>query len=113
MERARRFYGNVLGLEDGYRPPFKGPPGAWPYNLEGRPVVHINAGRGGGNALNMAVDHIAFRASDLDATLNRLRESGVDYDLTTVPELGGAQVFFRDPDGIQIELSFEPSASND
>lgn len=113
LERARRFYSEILGLENGYRPPFQGPPGAWLYNPEGRPVVHLYSGRDGSAELNMAVDHIAFRASGLEDTLKRLKENGVEYDMATVPELGATQVFFRDPDGIQIELNFESPASND
>ena len=43
LTRARKFYAEILGLKDGYRPPFSRP-GAWMY-LEDQPIVHISTAR--------------------------------------------------------------------
>ena len=39
LNRSVRFYSEILGLENGARPPFR-TPGAWLY-CDGRPVVHL------------------------------------------------------------------------
>ena len=104
---ARRFYVEMLGLTEGERPPFA-VPGAWLY-CGGAPVVHLVAGGEGNGGPTGAVDHLALHASNLAATVARLRQFGVDYDLRTVPGLGLRQVFVRDPDGVKIELNFAAS----
>ena len=107
LERSRWFYVEVLGLEDGYRPPFDGPPGAWLYGQD-RPVVHLYAGREPSGSSSNALDHIAFRVNEINSVLERLERHEIAYDTATVPDLGATQVFFRDPDGIQVELNLEP-----
>lgn len=104
LERSRRFYIEILGLEDGYRPPFDGPPGAWLYEND-VPVVHLYAGRDGNSPNHPPLDHIAFVSDDLPAVKRRLDAKGIEYGTATVPELGAEQVFFEDPDGIRLEIS--------
>ena len=58
LERSRRFYQDILGLTAGYRPPFEGPPGAWLYGPNERPVVHLYAGRQSVATDVGAMDHI-------------------------------------------------------
>ena len=111
LAQARWFYREILGLTEGYRPPFEGPAGAWLYGPDGRPVVHLYAGRTSANSLDGAVDHIAFRVTEIDAIMLRLEQHNIAYDTATVPELNGKQVFFRDPDGIQVELNFDPGVT--
>ena len=82
LDRARRFYADVLGLRDGERPPF-GRPGAWMY-LGEHPILHISTA--------------ATRA-----TLDRL---GIRNQSFAVPDRNQVQVFLRDPDGAEIELIF-------
>ena len=77
LAASRHFYGEVLGLVDGERPPFD-VPGAWLYQGD-RPIVHLvgrEAGDQGGST--GPFDHLAFRASDLAGTVARL-------DRTTSP----------------------------
>jgi len=107
LERASLFYQRILGLKDGYRPPFDGPPGSWLYSTQGHPVVHLYAGREEADDLSSAVDHIAFQVHDLEEILGRLQDNNVSFEKVTVPELGTTQIFFSDPDGIQIELNFD------
>ena len=71
LEATRDFYVDVLGLEDGYRPPFPFS-GHWIY-LGDRAVVHVAENRGYLDARNQvrdgsadsatgSIDHIAFEA---------------------------------------------------
>ena len=99
------FYVDLLGLRDGDRPSFD-TPGAWLYSGD-RPIVHLVAGRGGGEASTGAVDHIALRAEGLAAVIARLTAAGIAYDIATVPGRGLKQIFLHDPDGVRIELTFE------
>lgn len=61
-----------------------------------------NSGRGDG-----VVDHIAFNVSDMDKTIERLKENGVVM-LFEEPKIimGGAKkiMFFLGPDGERLEL---------
>ena len=56
--------------------------------------------------LGTGYNHIAVSASDLDATLDRLREQGIEAEKPpyTVSENGPRLCFVRDPDGYRIEL---------
>ena len=56
--------------------------------------------------LGTGYNHIAITATDLDATLGRLAEQGIDPEKPpyTVSEHGPRICFVRDPDGYRIEL---------
>ena len=103
---TRDFYVDVLGLAEGPRPPFDFP-GHWLY-CEGHPVVHLVGGERASavNSGSAAVDHIAFTATDIDATRAHLRACAIDFEEREVPGLGQIQLFLRDPNGIRIELNF-------
>ena len=106
MEATRDFYRDVIGLEVGARPAFPFP-GYWLY-LGGVPIVHLvkaedGEPKGAGTA---ALDHIAFRGIDIDATRTTLRSHALDFRETAVPGGRLQQIFVRDPDGILIELNF-------
>lgn len=105
LEVSRRFYADILDLKDGYRPPFDGPPGAWLYDDRERPVVHLYAGREGGETQHPALDHIAFVVNDLVGVKKRLIDRGIDFDTAIVPEMDAEQVFLSDPDGIGLEFT--------
>ena len=107
LDRAILFYQRILGLKEGYRPPFEGPPGMWLYSSHGRPVVHLYAGREEVDDLSSAVDHIAFQVHDLEEILGRLKDNNVSFEKVTVPGLGTTQISFTDPDGIQIEINLD------
>ena len=105
----RDFYCRVVGLEPGPRPPFRSA-GFWLY-ADGEPVLHLTEAPETEflppvGERRSAADHIAFRASDLQATLTRLRESGIPWTIDTVPNLHEIQVFFQDPSGVGVELNF-------
>ncbi len=117
LEATRDWYVDVLGLAVGPTPPFPFPV-YWLY-IGDRDVVHIgqaNAsaqqrqylgdptrsdGKGTG-----ALDHIAFRATDLGETLERLRRHKVEFMERQVDDQGLYQLFLHDPNGIKVELNF-------
>ena len=107
------FYSFALGLESGPRPNFA-VGGAWLY-CAGLPLVHI-VERGRGAKVEGALDHVAFSGIGLTGFVERLKSRGVAYELRHFPEGsaydGGWQLFFRDPNGVRIEVDFsskEPS----
>jgi catechol 2,3-dioxygenase-like lactoylglutathione lyase family enzyme len=106
VERTKDFYVRVIGLRVGDRPPFAFH-GYWLY-LGDQPVLHLvqrPEGQphhdGSGN-----VDHIAFRAVDLEGTRAALRAAGVEFREAIVPRDQTVQIFVHDPDGIKVELNF-------
>ena len=56
--------------------------------------------------LGTGYGHIAITADDLDSTLDRLREQGIEPEKPpySVREGGSRLCFVRDPDGYRIEL---------
>lgn len=109
LAELRDFYQDVIGLTVGFRPGFD-VPGFWLY-AGGRAVLHLlemPAGESlpGVSARACALDHIAFRCSDLPAFLKRLDRLQVSYSTKSLPVTGETQLFLRDPAGIRIELNF-------
>ena len=106
LEELRDFYVGVLGLVDGARPDFPFP-GHWLYS-EGRPIVHLAAVLDTRPARETGpLDHIAFSGRRLDETVRRLKEQEIPFDERPVPGFPLHQVFFSDPQGLEIELTFE------
>ena len=105
VERTKDFYVR-LGLRVGARPPFPSR-GYWLY-LGDQPVLHLvqRPGDQPHHAGSGNVDHIAFAASDLEATRRALAADGVPFREAVVPRDGTIQIFVRDPDGVTVELNF-------
>ena len=53
-----------------------------------------------------ALDHVAFHASGLEASLERLKRHGVEYFERRADDQALYQVFCYDPNGIKVELNF-------
>jgi len=106
LEATRRFYGEVLGFREGYRPPLDFP-GIWFY-VGDHALLHVIGGRSRDELKPGVLDHMAFTATDLNATLRRLRALGVRFDLVKQIGSGIWQVFFHDPNNAKIELDFSP-----
>jgi len=109
LEDTIAFYRDILGLEPGPRPPFDFP-GAWLY-CQGRPILHVIAGRTLPQPPGGVLDHMAFTSTGLADTVERLRQKGLKYDLRPLPGSGQWQLFFRDPSGARVEMDFEASES--
>jgi catechol 2,3-dioxygenase-like lactoylglutathione lyase family enzyme len=107
LERARDFYERALGLRVGDRPPFASV-GYWLY-LGDQPVVHL-VQRGPDETREQGsgrLDHVAFRAVDLEGTRRTLQAAGIPFREAVVPRDNAMQIFIHDPDGLKIELNFE------
>ena len=104
LERTRDFYCDMLGLTVGERPPFNFN-GYWLY-LAGSPIVHLVEQSGDEGRATGALDHIAFAASDIDATRTLLTRNGHKIREAGVPGARVRQLFVSDPDGIMVELNF-------
>jgi catechol 2,3-dioxygenase-like lactoylglutathione lyase family enzyme len=106
-ERTTRFYTEVVGLEVGYRPELSFP-GVWLY-AGGQPIIHVVFDKPIATRETGAVDHLALKATgDVSAALARLDAHGVEYTSRKLQRTGVTQVFFRDPDGVGVELNFAP-----
>ena len=109
LEACRRFYCEVLGLEEGFRPSSPtagfGVPGLWLY-VGGQPVIHIIAFEDDVGKGSQTVHHFAFNAHKFDAFKARLDKHGVKYMENNIPEVEFYQLFFLDPQGIRIEVNF-------
>jgi catechol 2,3-dioxygenase-like lactoylglutathione lyase family enzyme len=110
VERSREFYVEVVGLVVGPRPPIASV-GYWLY-LGEVPVIHLvqrsadaTAQSGSG-----AVDHVAFHGVDFDATRARFGVMSIAFREALIPRDGTRQLFVHDPDGVKIELNFDPAA---
>jgi catechol 2,3-dioxygenase-like lactoylglutathione lyase family enzyme len=108
LERAKVFYGNVLGLQEIARPNF-GFPGAW-YALGGGLSLHLSVKDEmplrpvDAQRFDTRDPHFALAVADADDTYARLRASGLSfYDFAETPT-GLRQLFVRDLDGNMIEL---------
>ena len=119
LERTRDFYAEIIGLTVGPRPPFDFQ-GYWLY-LNDQSVVHLvlEAERRDGRppraadeaAETGALDHIAFRGRDLEASRALFREKGIAFRERQVPGKKLHQIL-RDPDGVLIELNFRGDMQN-
>jgi catechol 2,3-dioxygenase-like lactoylglutathione lyase family enzyme len=102
------FYTRVLGLQKGRRPDIPAP-GTWLY-AEGQPIVHLYAvldrPEPATTPATGPLDHIAFRARNLDAIRAHLRAEGIAYTEAPIPGWPIHQVFLHDPKGLKIELTF-------
>ena len=100
------FYGEILGLADGPRPAL-GFPGAWLYAGE-QAVLHVVGGRPRSELKAGVIDHMAFSATGLRATVAMLEARGVKFQCRQQTGTGIWQVFVHDPNGARVELDFAP-----
>ena len=112
MDRARRFYGGVLGLEEIPRPDF-GFDGAW-YRVGAGQEVHLivyPAARTvrGTTAIDGRDGHFAMRVSSYSEALQHLRANGVPCREQPDNPTPWAQIYVTDPDGNVIELNADRS----
>ena len=104
VAKTVRFYGSILGLVPGDRPNLNFP-GAWLY-AQDRAILHIVGGRPSEALRPGVIDHIAFSARGLAATLKNLAAHDVEHVCRRQVGSGVWQVFFFDPNGARVELDF-------
>jgi len=117
LERSKKFYQEVLGLDVAERPDF-GFPGYWlktgdnicvhlasqaPNKIRDQFLLkkHPKGTNGSGS-----VDHIAFLAQDPEGVRNRIQKNKVDMHFRSFPDAKLFQIFLKDPDEVTIELNF-------
>ena len=106
LEKTKAFYIRILGLHEGYRPPM-GSAGAWLYaDNQKHSILHVMAERPMPENAPGVIDHMAFTATNLQSTIDTLKQQRIHYTLNRMKELGVWQLFFHDPDGAKIELDF-------
>jgi len=117
LERSKKFYQQVLGLDLAERPDF-GFPGYWLKTGDGICVhlasqdpnktrdlfllkKHPRGTKGSGS-----VDHIAFLARDPYEVRSRIQKNKVAMHFRSFPDAKLFQIFLKDPDDVTIELNF-------
>jgi catechol 2,3-dioxygenase-like lactoylglutathione lyase family enzyme len=117
LERTRKFYEEVLGMELAERPDF-GFPGYW-LKIGDDICVHLasqdpNDTRDTfllkkhprGTTGSGSVDHIAFLAKDANEVRDRIQKHKVPMHFRSFPDAKLFQIFLKDPDDVTIELNF-------
>ena len=117
LERSKKFYQQVLGLELAERPDF-GFPGYW-LKTGDNICVHLasqNPNKIRDNFLlkkhpkgttgSGSVDHIAFLAQNPEEVRNRIQKNKVEMHFRSFPDAKLFQIFLKDPDDVTIELNF-------
>jgi catechol 2,3-dioxygenase-like lactoylglutathione lyase family enzyme len=117
LEKTKKFYQKVLGLELAERPDF-GFPGYWlktgedicvhlasqaPHKIRDNFLLkkHPRGTKGSGS-----VDHIAFLAKDPEEVRKRIQKNKVAMHFRSFPDAKLFQIFLKDPDDVTIELNF-------
>ncbi|MEZ5668783.1 MAG: VOC family protein [Alphaproteobacteria bacterium] len=105
------FYRDIIGLEDGDRPPFSFG-GAWLW-CGGRAAVHLVEIEQPIDPRDPKIEHFAFRCEGLKQFTERCRDHRVPYYVRVVPLLNIRQVNVFDPDGNKVEMQFADSDDPD
>jgi ureidoacrylate peracid hydrolase len=97
IKRSERFYVDLLGFT--VRPAQPLP--------DGRPFVPFHQGlalTSGGPGSPVQIDHIAFKATDVRAISERLKQVDVKFFRELHDGIYGLTIYIADPDGNMIEL---------
>jgi len=117
LDRSRRFYLDILGLEEIPRPPFPFP-GAW-FQVGSNQQLHLIVHEGGtlrdGKGVGTRDNHMALRVRNYRATVDFLRAKGyredadpLDFQKMILQPRGTAgfpQIYIVDPDRHVIEIN--------
>lgn len=114
LDRAERFYRDLLELETrAAPPPLTHATARWMHDAGGRAVLHLNSldaprmfDRDMAAGPTGALHHVAFRCAGYADVVARIAILGIDHRLNTVPAAGLRQIFISDPDGVLLELNF-------
>ena len=121
IEATCDWYARALGMTRGFTPDFKFPV-QWMY-VGDTDVLHVT--QGGRNVPESrkrylgqqseaehgsgVIDHIAFRATGLKATIGHLGRQQIAFRQRMVSDQGLYQLFLTDPNGVKVELNFANS----
>lgn len=104
LDEMIAWYGDILDLHPGHRPPFS-TPGAWLY-ANGIPCVHLVDVADQPQTVQPRIEHFAFAATGLPEFLAKLDDRGIAYSVDEVPETPLLQVNIADIDGNHIHVDF-------
>lgn len=106
LAATKAFLIEVLGLTEGWRPPFPFP-GAWLYAGD-KDVVHlVEVEEKAADSAGSSLDHFAFDIRDYEEALARVEGTGLKFRATATPGTSVKQIFVRDPNGVTIELNWK------
>jgi glyoxylase I family protein len=110
IDRAKRFYAEVLGLQEVARPDFPFP-GAW-YELPNGTQIHLIVHDGTltmrrSSTIDIKDGHLALRVRSYAEVLAHLQTHGVEVLSLPMNKTQWAQLYIADPDGNIIELNAE------
>ena len=106
-EQTKEFYA-ALGLNPGARPNFQ-VAGLWLYATD-TPILHVIQVKEMPKPVRGGLDHMAFRGDGLLAVLESLDSRQIKYRLTRAPApFLTWQLFCFDPNGIEVEMDFDPT----
>ena len=112
LETIRDFYVNVIGLTESARPNFNFP-GYWLYVGSEAAIFHLavvlpdDSDGISPDKSTGQFDHISLKASDAGSARARLKAAGVPFVERPVPGWRLNQIFFKDPAGLKVELTFD------
>jgi catechol 2,3-dioxygenase-like lactoylglutathione lyase family enzyme len=117
LQQTLRFYKGVLGLREAKRPPF-GNPGAWLMcpQPSGGLIIHVWAGgplwekNGPSPDGTAAIDHVSLTAIGHTGFRQRFAAADLPWREGAIPDTTLFQMFVYDPNGVQIELTFDLDA---
>lgn len=107
LDELCEFYVQVVGLQDGERPPFKAF-GYWLY-AAGQDVLHLTEAaedESRPSHVQGTFDHVAFRGEQRAEFEQRLIQRCIAYTVDHVPSRRQVQLFFKDPAGNGVEINF-------
>ncbi len=105
LDETIAFFEEVLGLENrpADRPDF-GFDGAWLFHGD-QAILHLIGVDAEVPAPAGALDHVAFASDDFDGLVAELTERGLDHRTSGLPGSDVRQIFFREPNGVLIEVT--------
>lgn len=110
LDEMIAWYGSVLGMTNGKRPPFPFP-GAWLYAGD-HAAVHLVGVDQEPRSVEPKIEHFALTANGLAQFIERLEAAGVAYQANRVPGFGILQINLFDPDGNHIHIDFSPEEAD-
>ena len=114
LEGTIKFYRNVLGMRLAPRPNFE-TPGAWLAcsTPDNNAIIHLYGGRAACDETGKyprgtaTIDHVSLTVSGYRDTVQRIKAHGLDWREYIVPDTKLWQIFVYDPNGVQLELTFD------
>jgi catechol 2,3-dioxygenase-like lactoylglutathione lyase family enzyme len=106
VEKAKEFYGKVLGLKELPRPEIPGVRGAFFACGEGE--IHLGERDSEYMRKNIPLNllpHVALTVESVEEVKKTLKEEGISYFEFARNPLGRNQIFVQDPDGNVLEIT--------